>query len=246
MRLTRIPLLRWRHIDVVTSTQVLLYVPGRDAGCMSQIRASLKPGGVFMATVYLGYILTGNPDNSADKYNQLKSHRTWERGINSSIMRFNRFRARDYREMLEEAGFEVVHFEVEPAQDYAELDASGRSVFRADPEELRPQLVLCGPKAMILVLTYHKVLRGPDPESGFYTIQAGQLERQLELLAQSGLQALAPEKLVGFEPRPNGPIFLASTMGRRTITKLCCRCWRVMDAARFSSCPLPSWIAPAT
>ena len=53
---------------------------------------------------------------------------------------------------------------------------------------------------MILVLTYHKVLRGPDPKSGFYTLQAGQLERHLELLAQSGLQALSPEKLVGFEP----------------------------------------------
>jgi peptidoglycan/xylan/chitin deacetylase (PgdA/CDA1 family) len=53
---------------------------------------------------------------------------------------------------------------------------------------------------MILILTYHKVLRGPDPESGFYTLHAEQLERQLEMLAQSGLQALAPEKLVGFEP----------------------------------------------
>lgn len=52
---------------------------------------------------------------------------------------------------------------------------------------------------MILVLTYHKVLRGPDPESGFYTIKAGQLERHLELLAQSGLDALSPEKLVGLE-----------------------------------------------
>ena len=113
-------------IDVVTSTQVLLYVPRPVMpGCMSQIHASLKPGGVFMATVYLRDILTGNPDNSADKYNQLKySPETWERWINSSIMHFNRFKARDYREMLEEAGFEVVHFEVEPAsaRDYAELD----------------------------------------------------------------------------------------------------------------------------
>ena len=39
-------------------------------------------------------------------------------------MHYNRSRARDYREMLEEAGFEVVHFEVEPptAEDYAALD----------------------------------------------------------------------------------------------------------------------------
>jgi hypothetical protein len=113
-------------VDVVTSTQVLLYVPRTVMpGCFSQIHASLKPGGVFMATVYLRDILTGNPVSSADKYNQLKySPETWDRWINSSIMHFNRFKARDYREMLEKAGFKLVHFEEEPAsaEDYAELD----------------------------------------------------------------------------------------------------------------------------
>jgi SAM-dependent methyltransferase len=113
-------------VDVVTSTQVLLYVPRTVMpGCFSQIHASLKPGGVFMATVYLRDILTGNPVSSADKYNQLKySPETWERWINSAIMHFNRFKARDYRELLEKAGFKVVHFEEEPAsaEDYAELD----------------------------------------------------------------------------------------------------------------------------
>jgi hypothetical protein len=113
-------------VDVVTSTQVLLYVPRSVMpGCLGQIHASLKPGGVFMATVYLRDILTGNPDSSVDKYNQLKySPETWDRWISSSIMHFNRFKARDYREMLEEAGFAVVHFEAEPATaaDYAELD----------------------------------------------------------------------------------------------------------------------------
>ena len=113
-------------VDVVTSTQVLLHVP-RPAmpGCLSQIHASLKPGGVFLATVYLQDILTGNLHTGVNKYRQLKySPATWERWISSSIMHYNRFRARDYREMLEEAGFEVVHFEVEPptAEDYAELD----------------------------------------------------------------------------------------------------------------------------
>ena len=62
---------------------------------------------------------------------------------------------------------------------------------------------------MILVLTYHKVLRGPDPDSEFYTLQAEQLERQLELLAQSGLHALSPEKLVGFEPPSQGAYLLS-------------------------------------
>jgi peptidoglycan/xylan/chitin deacetylase (PgdA/CDA1 family) len=51
---------------------------------------------------------------------------------------------------------------------------------------------------MILVLTYHKVLRHLDPESGFYSIRGEQLERQLELLSQSGLQPLSPEALVSY------------------------------------------------
>ena len=47
-------------VDVVTSTQVLLHVPRAAMPvCFSQIHASLKPGGVFLATVYLQDILTG-------------------------------------------------------------------------------------------------------------------------------------------------------------------------------------------
>jgi peptidoglycan/xylan/chitin deacetylase (PgdA/CDA1 family) len=60
---------------------------------------------------------------------------------------------------------------------------------------------------MILVLTYHKVLQGSDPESEFYTIPAEQLERQLELLAQAGFQALAPAELLDLKPRSN-PAYL--------------------------------------
>src|ERR1051325_521029 len=51
---------------------------------------------------------------------------------------------------------------------------------------------------MILVLTYHKVIRNSESKAEFYSITAEQLERQLELLAQSGLRALAPEELLGF------------------------------------------------
>ena len=113
-------------VDVVTSTQALLHVP-RSAmpGCFRQIHASLKSSGLFMATVYLQDILTGNLQTGVNRYGQLQySPETWERWFSSSIMRYNRFRAPDYREMLEEAGFEVVHCEVEPptAEDYAELD----------------------------------------------------------------------------------------------------------------------------
>jgi len=113
-------------LDVVTSTQVLLYVPRSVMpGCFRQIYASLKPGGVFLATVHLRDILAGNPYTSADKYNHLRyPPQTWERWFNSSIMHFNRFKARDYRAFLEQAGFEIAHFEVEPAtgEDYQELN----------------------------------------------------------------------------------------------------------------------------
>ena len=79
---------------------------------------------------------------------------------------------------------------------------------------MREELAARGPvlrsqEAMILVLTYHKVLRGPDPESGFYTLAAEQLERQLELLAQSGLHALTPETLISSEPPPQRAYLLS-------------------------------------
>ena len=57
---------------------------------------------------------------------------------------------------------------------------------------------------MILVLTYHKVLPEPGPKPGFYTITAEDLRRQLDLLAGSGLEPLAPGQLNqgGLPPKP--------------------------------------------
>jgi SAM-dependent methyltransferase len=113
-------------MDVVTSTEVLLHIPRSVMpGCLREIHTSLKPGGVFLAPVHLRDILVGNLYTSADKYNQLRySPEKWERWFHSSIMYYNRLKAPDYRELLEKAGFEVVHFEVEPAtaEDYKELD----------------------------------------------------------------------------------------------------------------------------
>ena len=59
------------------------------------------------------------------KYNHLRySPETWERWVNSPLMAFNRFKARDYRELLAETKFEIVRFDVEQGttQDLAELD----------------------------------------------------------------------------------------------------------------------------
>ena len=48
---------------------------------------------------------------------------------------------------------------------------------------------------MILILTYHEVTPDDDGRSKFYTIAPERLQRQLELLAESGLEALSPEDM---------------------------------------------------
>jgi len=101
-------------IDVVTSTQVLLHIP-RDAmrWCFGQIHNCLKPGGLFLATIHLRD-LYADADKTISDYNHLRySADEWENRINSPLMSYNRFKARDYRELLEEAGFELAAFEVE-------------------------------------------------------------------------------------------------------------------------------------
>ena len=54
---------------------------------------------------------------------------------------------------------------------------------------------------MILVLTYHKVLREVEPKPEFYTVEAEHLETQLDTLARSGFDALAPTDLLNFQSR---------------------------------------------
>jgi peptidoglycan/xylan/chitin deacetylase (PgdA/CDA1 family) len=53
---------------------------------------------------------------------------------------------------------------------------------------------------VILILTYHKVIRSSNSESDFYTITAEKFTRQLELLAKSNLRPLAPEALLTPQP----------------------------------------------
>src|SRR5206468_2228492 len=85
------------QLDVVTSTQVLLHIPREPMlWCFEQIHHSLKPGGLFLATVHLRDLFAG-AQPGVSKYNQLRySSETWERWINSRLMSFNRFRASDY------------------------------------------------------------------------------------------------------------------------------------------------------
>src|ERR1051325_8385349 len=113
-------------LDVVTSTQVLLHVPPAAMPvCFKQIHNSLKPGGLFMGTIHLRDILAGCYQPGLTKYQQLRySPQTWERWINSPLISFNRLKAPDYKQFLEQAGFEIQHFEVEPgtAEELKELE----------------------------------------------------------------------------------------------------------------------------
>jgi len=102
------------RIDLVTSTQVLLHIPKTVLGaCFRQIHDTLKPGGFFLATIHLrDLVVSVQPGMS--KYNQLRySNEYWERWVNSSLMSYNRLRAADYKELLEQAGFQVAGFEVD-------------------------------------------------------------------------------------------------------------------------------------
>jgi len=112
------------QLDVVTSTQVLLHIPREPMlWCFEQIHRSLKAGGLFLATIHLRDLLA--TAQGLSKYNHLRySTTTWERWINSRLMSYNRFRAIDYRQLLEQAGFEIIDFEVEGGtpEDFQELE----------------------------------------------------------------------------------------------------------------------------
>ena len=51
---------------------------------------------------------------------------------------------------------------------------------------------------MILILTYHKVLRRGEGKADFYTITPAELERHLDLLAQTRYRALQPHELTTY------------------------------------------------
>ncbi len=112
-------------VEVITCTQVLYYI-GRDGlrHCFRQLHNSLKPGGKFLATIHLNDTHAA-PGNGLSQYNHLRySPAVWEGLINSSLMSNNRLKARDYRELLESAGFGILHFEVAgpTASDLRELE----------------------------------------------------------------------------------------------------------------------------
>jgi peptidoglycan/xylan/chitin deacetylase (PgdA/CDA1 family) len=60
---------------------------------------------------------------------------------------------------------------------------------------------------LILILTYHRVLRQPHATPKFHDVSAEAFQRQVEALGERGLEALTPEDLLDWKPRPK-PSFL--------------------------------------
>lgn len=104
--------------DLVTSTQVLLHIdrdPMRE--CFRSIHQWLKPGGLFMATVHLKDLYS-DVDPTISQYNHLRySPWFWKDMINSDLMPFNRLKGPDYRKLLEETGFQIREFEIDPTTE---------------------------------------------------------------------------------------------------------------------------------
>lgn len=101
-------------IDLATCTQVLMHVerPIID-DCFKIIFDLLRSGGIFMSTVHL-FDIYSNSDPNITIYNHVRySKSVWSNLVNSDMMPFNRYKARDYREALEGAGFEIVEFDID-------------------------------------------------------------------------------------------------------------------------------------
>jgi hypothetical protein len=136
---------RWNEmreqVDAITCTQVLQHLNKQSLlDLFRTLRETLKPGGRFLATIHMvGHFQKSH--TSPNRYHHLQfSPWVWDHVITSSLMYLNRLKGPDYRELLEQAGFRVEHFDVESPtpQDYSEFtQAKIHSCFKHyKPEDL--------------------------------------------------------------------------------------------------------------
>lgn len=112
-------------VGFVTATHMLLHLNRPILlEVFRTVHRLLRPGGHFLAQQHLRQLFDGLNSRTSPFFSLRYSDWVWENMINSRMMSYNRLRATDYRETLEEAGFEVMHFEVEPGQpqDFALLE----------------------------------------------------------------------------------------------------------------------------
>ena len=99
--------------DIVTCTQALQHIPQDvQRHIFKELIHSMKPGGLFHGTIhFVGHFRS--PWLNTGHYEHLSySPSTWDNWINSSLMGFNRLKARDYRETLEQAGLRIREFKL--------------------------------------------------------------------------------------------------------------------------------------
>lgn len=110
--------------DFAICTQVLQHIAKPvQLVIFKELFASLKPGGLFHATVhFVGQFR--DPGLNTGHYEHLSCPPSvWDHWINSSLMSFNRLKGPDYRETLEQAGFRIREFKLTlpTPEDLAEL-----------------------------------------------------------------------------------------------------------------------------
>jgi hypothetical protein len=113
------------QVDFITATQMLYHLDMATLKvvCTTVFRL-LKPGGCFMAQQHMRQPLDSLESPVSPFYSLRYSEWFWEKFIRSPMVWYNRLKACDYRQALEQAGFEMAHFEVEPGrpEDFALLD----------------------------------------------------------------------------------------------------------------------------
>jgi hypothetical protein len=89
-----------------------------------KVHGLLKPGGCFLAQHFLRQPLDSLDSKTSPFYSLRYSDRFWESFTKSPMMYYNRLKAPDYCELLQEAGFQLACLEVEPGkpEDFALLD----------------------------------------------------------------------------------------------------------------------------
>ena len=102
-------------VGFVTATSMLFHM---DRPTLQQVFRDiyrlLEPGGCFLAQHYLRQLIDGLKSRTSPFFALRYSDWFWENVTKSPMMYYNRLKAPDYRELLEQAGFQVACLEVEP------------------------------------------------------------------------------------------------------------------------------------
>jgi hypothetical protein len=113
-------------VGFVTATHTLHWMNRPTMLSVSKaVHHLLAPGGYFLSQQHMRQLFYGL--NDPEPFHGLRySEWFWENVVNSSMMSYNRLKARDYEETLKEAGFEITLSDVEPgtSEDFKKLDGA--------------------------------------------------------------------------------------------------------------------------